>query len=561
MTAFRIVLLAGLVTGLLSCNAGPSAAPTIKSNGSPTAPTDEAGGVLEWAEAPHLGDVTVEPNRDSAVLVLPAFSGAKDYRAFRVPKGVVVDVDAQGRERIDNTVLFCAGERQRNAKATTPEVMTRLEVADVTETTTFVVEALDTLCPFPGVRGKTHQDITVDNTELPPEERVDFSLYTEAEIRSKYGSLIVNGHGKGPKLGNPGEAISPKVLARTTVQVTPRRGLLPPVATFFDDFNLPDPPVLVGAVSDGGRAQAPKRFENSKWSFYSYGAIATQTFIDRGQLHTVLADWAQDIFSTNVAYPKKVVKLSDTTYTHITFEVASNATQRRYWWLVLCGAASAGGTLDATGALKGSIIQTPFFMQDDGLNPSVEGWNCLQIFPRDGWPFGLEPSGQRPESDLGIRVNVAGGGANNRTSVRDVTPDQYQSSGLPRGWYRTRSSSGALTGPILDDQMLIAPRTHYDIYVKRDRVIIYVNGQQKVCNIFPNAKLTMAEGALGFGQVLYHTSYERREFLYDYNDRSGQTYYLNNTPFVDARSWDNLGFGEGASLPSGFDAGPCYTAP
>jgi hypothetical protein len=548
---------------LISCNATTATAKvkTVTSDGSPTAPNDELGGVHEWVEAPNLGTVTVEANRDSAILVLPAFSGAKDYRAFRLPQGVVVDVDDQGRERVDNTVIYCAGERQRNTKATAAEVMTRLEVGDVQEPTTFVIEALDSLCPFTGVVGSKHQDVKVDNTELAAAERVDFSIYTEAEVKAKYGSLIVNGHGKGPKLGGQADAVAPKILARTTIKVTPKSRTTPPVATFFDDFLTDDQPVLVGAVSDGGRAQAPKRYQNGKWNFYTYGAIASQTFISRGMLHTVLADWEQDIFSTNVAYPKRVVNLSDTTYTHITFEVPTNATQRRYWWLVMCGAATPGATLDENGALKGSIIQTPFFMQSDGLNPSVEGWNCLQIFPRDGWPFGLAPSNKRPESDLSIRVNVAGGGATNRTNVRDVTPNQYGGGGNPNGWYRTRSSSGSLNGPMLDDQMLIAPRTHYDIYVRRDRVIIFVNGQQKVCNIFPNAKLTMAEGALGFGQVLYHTSYERREFLYDFNDRTGQVYYLNNTPFVDSRSWDNLGFGEGVSLPSSFDAGPCYTAP
>ena len=100
--------------------------------------------------------------------------------------------------------------------------------------------------------------------------------------------------------------------------------------------------------------------------------------------------------------------------------VASNATSRRYWWLSLCGAATAGATMDAQGKLLGDIIQTPFFFQEDGRNPSIQNWNCLQLFPRDGWGFALPPTNTRPESDLRVMVNLPNKGA--RDSVVNVSP-------------------------------------------------------------------------------------------------------------------------------------------
>ena len=88
------------------------------------------------------------------------------------------------------------------------------------------------------------------------------------------------------------------------------------------------------------------------------------------------------------------------------------------------------------------------------------------------------------------------------SSVVNVSPDQYgpeygANSAYP-SWYRQQNGS-ALGAGILDDQMVIAPRTEYDIYIKRDRVIMLVNGVQRLCNDFPGVSLTMAEelGVLG----------------------------------------------------------------
>ena len=66
----------------------------------------------------------------------------------------------------------------------------------------------------------------------------------------------------------------------------------------------------------------------------------------------------------------------------------------------------------------------------------------------------------------------------------------------------------------------------------------------------------MAEGALGFGNVLYHSAEERWEFI-----RAGYTglrQLLNNTPFLTAPTWDNMGYEEGVSAPPGFDPTACF---
>ncbi|HEY8209274.1 MAG TPA: hypothetical protein VIG99_17420, partial [Myxococcaceae bacterium] len=405
---------------------------------SPVEPRSESGARLSWSSAPLMEGVKVVVNHDSAVLIVPEVAGARDYRAFRVPEGTDIFGNLLGYEDVSGTVVHCAGHRQHNDVAGKRYTLLRqIEVTGLTGPTPIVVEAVDRLCPFPGVQGSEHATVDVTIDELPAFEQRPFSVYTEDEIRAHYGSLIVNGHGPGISLGAPSPKTTPKVLARTTVMVTPTNEPPPHVGTFFESFDDDsDQPQLLRQLPDSGnRSQLGKLLTNSRWAFYTWGADLSQFFIQRGELHSVLADWAQDIFSSNVAFPKRTFALSDSDYLHVHYEVASDTTARRYWWMSVCGAATAGQTLDANGLLRSQIIQTPFFYQEDGLNPSLAGWNCLQVFPLDGSPFGLGPNDTRPQSDLRVIVNVANG--TNRDHVRQVSPNQFESDAIaPRSWYR-----------------------------------------------------------------------------------------------------------------------------
>ena len=91
--------------------------------------------------------------------------------------------------------------------------------------------------------------------------------------------------------------------------------------------------------------------------------------------------------------------------------------------------------------------------------------------------------------------------------------------------------------------------------------MLFVNGQQRLCNDFAKYPLTMAEAAVAFGQVLYHSAAERLEFSRSFNLRTGQRYYLENAPYADEREWDNLGFEENVTAPANFDPSPCFQAP
>jgi hypothetical protein len=529
----------------------------------PTAPKTEDGQPFGGPEAALMEGVQVVPNRDSVVLVLPSVPGVVDYRAFRLPAGSTVRT-VDGGEQVDGTVVHCAGYRQHNDKYQGSRTLLRqLEVTDLDAPTDLVVEAIDAPCPFSGHLAPKHEDVQVTIDEVPVADRVKFSLFTAAEVRARYGSLVLNGHGPGPTLASQGPTTPPKVLARTTVRVTPTGRATPRTRDFFDDFDGTSGPItLDGDVPDANRAYTKGRhFSNTKWDFYAFNdhLKTAQLSIERGLLHVTLPDWFQDVFATVVAVPRRPAKLTTTTYLHLTFEVASNATSRRYWWVGLCGAGQAGQTFDAQHHFAGRLIQTSFFYQPDGYNTSVEGWNCLQFFPRDGSPFALAPTNTRSQADLRVMVNRPDAGA--RESVVNLSPAQYPRSAATPSWFRQQNGAGTLGTPLLDDLLLISPRTRFDAYVRRDRLVLFVNGEQRLCNDFARYPLTMAEAGVAFGQVLYHSAAERLEFSRSYNDRTGQRYYLENAPYADEREWDNLGYEEDLGAPASFDQTKCFQAP
>ena len=132
----------------------------------PTNPKDDANHDLGWAPAPLMQGVTVAANRDSAIVVVPAFGGAVDYRVATLPDGVNVTVQ-DGAERIDGSTIHCAGYRQHNApQPSNRELLQQIEVTGLGGATRLVVEAIDTACPYTGALGASHVDVDATTTAI-----------------------------------------------------------------------------------------------------------------------------------------------------------------------------------------------------------------------------------------------------------------------------------------------------------------------------------------------------------------------------------------------------------
>jgi hypothetical protein len=528
----------------------------------------------------------------------------------------------------------------------------QIEVTGVTANMTVIVEALDRLCPFPGPIGQQHADIQLspgpwvqhpDNPWIDASYITTFPVVTKAEVIAKYGTLIINGQGWAggpnvqanpplkPPFAQPAAPNPPKVLARASVTISPLSAPPAAPAAFFDDFSnasdtfkaLPVPNWKYPRYTGAGQLV----LQNSKWTVYGNGfTCCTPTtpmngtgyadaYIDDGALHTTLGDWAQGVFSEITMIPRKTAHLNATNYLHVTYEVNSFATNRRYWVFTLCGSSTAGQTMDSNGVIKEQIVHSTFFYNPTGMSPSTAGWNCVQLLNRYGnsyafstWenmhkldgsrPIGPANNGLydlkdyiyntvasisdpskvaaytvHPESDVVVLVNKPipaanlpeVGGVNEQvvqsaaTSPINVSPLQLDNPAGEVAWFYKVDANGNPIAPILDDQQLVSPRTKYDLYIRNNRLIMYVNGKAALCNDFttPTTTLNMADAAVGFHEVLYHSDAEFEErFLSP--DQGAAYHYRYNSPWLDQRTWDNMGFEENVAAPADFNASICF---
>jgi hypothetical protein len=597
----------------------------------PAATTD-----LELPPAADLGTVKYIPNRSSVVLYLPGVDGARDYRVFAVEDGVKVLLK-DGAEHVDGATLNCAGLRPRNQcddgsilpikyneerldlpvcqdppsdrRPSIPaQLMQTLEVDDVKPDTVLVVEAVDRMCPFPGLWGTAHHDeplgasdigspmadVVVDGNPYTIKRRADgYSVYTEQEIRATYGSMILNGQSpnwptfdknspdypESPYIrqAHPAPAEDPVVLARAVIKVSPT-GTAKPIDGFeaddyFDDFeDESDQPVKIRDTDIAADVVGMhvNVFEMKKWIVYDVGNPWQQAFVNRGQLNMLFGDPSQGSMSLQAIYPKRAVQLptDPDTYLRVTYEVQRNETPRRYDNVALCGAEKAGETYDGE-TPKEAPGPRPGFMGDvDTARSSALGWNCVYFVPR-GAGYGPMDGGDvksHPDSSLKITV-IKAHPAPSAADYDKVKIAEYatgfgptQDTTYPRQYFRQVDDGGKISGMWMDDELHTWQKTRFDMFIRRDRVVIYVKGQQRICQNMTSSPLTMAEGALGFWHVLYHTSAEHIEItrgLAGDNPLTGQRHLIWNTPWADQRAYDNVGFKENVGLPDNFDAARC----
>jgi hypothetical protein len=581
---------------------------------------------------PIAGDIRYVPGRDSALVYLPVVAGVRDYRVYALGAGVTVH-DVGGGTQIDGATLFCAGLRQHNQCDTSEaydfggqfriapcsadvravhvpkEVLRVVQIDGLRAASDVVVEAIDDLCPFPGAEGNQHVDLPCEFDGAPPAPAVvggkvvtwrhcpaTFPVRTAAEITAQYGSLIVNGHGPAApapgdsptsSIGLPAAARAPVVLGRAVVHLTPTGTATKPAGfDFWEDFaDDGDQPQLV--VADGDGTLVPKgypvwmmkMFQTRTLDIYNHSSDTSQPHVARGTLRSLLADAGQDVMASNLMIPRQPFALpaSDAGYVHVTFAAPTDATLRRYWIFVACGADAPGKTIGSgpgfpiAGGLAGGagIVFAPGFMDPDGTPISTAGWNCLELVPRNG-TYDALPGGPfpRPETDVRAVVGdaLASYDAVNEHSTRHqiaiVSPDlQWGNDPAAQGtWPRTWNAQHQPTGVMLDDEMYIEQRTRLDVFFNRGRVVLFANRKQKLCSDFPSHRLTMAEAAIGIGQVMYHTSAEKGDLDRDDWLQTAQYQYRKNLPFIDQRGFDDFGVQTNVALPAGFDEALCYGA-
>lgn len=531
------------------------------------------------------------------------------------PRGAVVAC-AGYRQRFRRNINMLQPGGTYEAAAADRELIQAIEVPGMVAdgNYTVIVEAIATPCPFPGVMAHTSASVPRWGTTAT------FVMRGFDDVKRIYGNEILNGQGStlsnyraskeagalpAETLGEPvppnstAAPADPQVIARSAITV-PRpaadeaqNGPIFDVGSnaLFDDFSADGIMTTLhqeDRSQGSGLAVAGQFRDWYFWTMRVQPALADATHTEgptnpkgaqvwqrHGRLYTSFGDSAQDVmggvyFASTKTQPQQ---LDTSKYVHSMFRVDSGATGRRYWHWLMCGGETRTELADpATGIPRIRPIGTGFFQDPKGFNPSsnhdgepltpYHEKECLS-FAQIGseWTFGKPPGTQpswfdEPHSALHVFIHPAG----TRQGVVNLKPvgvpdhDETAQGGMLWRLNASRQPTGPMFEPF--DQQ--APLTHYDVFVRPDRLIFYVNGRQAWCADLTDRPLTMKYGLIAYGSVLYHSGAENSE-AYS-GGRGGSFHYIMNTPWADTRVWDVVAHSEKIDIPSQFkfDAGACF---
>lgn len=587
---------------------------------------------LTNSSMPYMPRVKVLTRRDVGIIYVPNVAGAADYRAYVVNSGVsfVTGSNNSGTQP-RNAVVACAGYRLRHydlelSSGATPwrELLQAIELPGLplSGNATIIVEAIKTPCPFTGMPAHTDADITVSEKSNTYAGNSKASFRSYNTVRTQYGNEILNGQGSATSWTDrmnlsiwrglpvdPNSTVIPKdpvVLARSAIAVSlpatdeSVTGPIIDVGTnsMFDDFtdNVDVTPANVSNNSElanpGNQWFAPLATIPGKWAFWgnniqhadgdvgkTTGMRGAQLFQRYGRLYQTSGDAVQCCMSSILFSSLKTLphQLDSTKYVHSFFRVNSDATTRRYWVWLMCGADTREelvdtntrmplfhpvmdpGDFDAKGTDPNSFTGKNPSMQHGSEPASTTRYNkeCLQFIQHGvaepHWANGRERSASRLMMVLhpkGVEQGTISYGPNGS--------DWYQPN-FP-GWTWRIDSNGNYAGPLMEPFDQYAPLTHFDLFVRPNRIVVFLNGRQALCVNMSSRPLTMKYGLIMYGNALYHTAAESEEAEVT---KSASYHYRLNEPIADTRAWDAIGHAEKIDIPTNifttFDASQCTT--
>ncbi|HEX4340361.1 MAG TPA: hypothetical protein VH062_30845 [Polyangiaceae bacterium] len=311
--------------------------------------------------------------------------------------------------------------------------------------------------------------------------------------------------------------------------------------------------------------------------------LGLQVFVSQGRLHTTFGDSGQDVGGTLsfASLNTPIVEMDSQLYIHSVFRINSEATHRRYWYWTLCGGASSDELFDSTAKqykLRPIVYETTF--NPGGNNPSVPDGHslessstpddavgvakeCLSITEEARPEDGTRTDG-KAQTSAAIRAQIHPANKShgiiplgNKNSDVMVAPD------APTYGFRFRvDKNGKHTGPMIDPYDQLSPLTQYDIFVRPDRLVVFINETQAFCVDMSGIPLTMKSAMIGYGDLLYHSSLEWQEVSDSDTNKNSQLYqYLLNTPIATNRLWDMIGHSDKNDIPAQFgslDTSTCF---
>ena len=493
----------------------------------------------------------------------------------------------------------------------------------VNGTYTIVLEALNAPCPFVGLPAAVDAKITSHFPTNDPAtyRNVNFRvvLTSFASMTRTYGNEIIGGMGSYsswinrltapmgyavPVAGSTSLPADAVVIARSAIAVqvpgVDEAAKAPTIDVhnavtddFTADYAVPAAEVTTNPDYGPGPSLAPLATIPGKWVFWGRymqnadgegivtrnGAQVYQTnnfhgfqvFQKHGRLYTVFGDAGQDVGGTmSFASIKNLpLQLDDTKYLHSMWRVNSDASHRRYWTWAICGADSRDDLVDPTSRvpLIRPII-TEFGFSPGGDNPTARlgpkqagdvPKECLSII-QEGRPEGPRSDGkERSGGRLTAQIYPAGR-SKGIIALGNVHTDRPVPGGPSALGFRFKTdASGTYLGPLIEPFDQAQPLTHFDVFLRRDRLVVFINGRQGFCVDLSDRPLTMNYGLVTYGDLLYHSALEWQEVS---NANAALYHQTLNAPSATSRVWDAIYQSDGlARIPAQFNtfnAAACF---
>jgi PKD repeat protein len=324
---------------------------------------------------------------------------------------------------------------------------------------------------------------------------------------------------------------------------------------------------------------------------------SVQAFEHSGRLYDDIADGGQDVSGSLSFVPLTTgpmhLDANNVQYVHSEFRVNSESTMRRYWTWTMCGASTPSVLMDANNnplihpIVYASTLMTggnnPTLINGDpnggAPTPNAGALECLSIGPV-GYPEYPRSDGiPRSSQNIMAVINPAGyqfGTINLQNSKEDSSIP----AGANPGFRYVLDKNQKIIGGVVEPFDQVAPLTHYDLFIRPNRLVVFVNGRQAFCVDMSKRPLAMQYGMIVYGDLLYHSALEQANMspqsglangasssdslegaTYNYTFEGSALYQvILNQPITSTRAWDAIGQADNIDIPpqfSTFDPAAC----
>jgi hypothetical protein len=428
-----------------------------------------------------------------------------------------------------HTELSVGSERYKRATHQGPGPLWHLEWSGITQTTTLVVEALASGCPFQGL-------LSPQALKAPPHQ----TLFTLDQLQqaSSTGEVFINGQYSLPGTTDAGALLqtttaSPVVLARSFVQVSPQPHD-PTVWDFYEGFSgsgalgtetaTPDKPSCNCSASGTPPCENGNGFCGYwtspilNYGFYESddpGHVAVFThgqFL--GQLWHVFDDWAQDVTGTVRFTAPTMASISTDSkkFLHVTWSVNAVSTDRRYPQLIVSDQPSP--VQDGFSNTNGNVVLVQT-IQGPSIRFEVEAFHGLV----NGHPWAV----------------------NNQSPFHALV--DYDA------WDQMSHSTPMPPAEPVFEHIGVDRMTKFDAYISSGLLFTFVDGTPAGCAQLPTGNGFTLGGSVTvtFGDVLYHEGAPDELVC----AQSKPYAFLHTHECMETkRHWDDLGFKSGVDAPA-----------